>query len=348
MILSLVTDKSEKINIEKTVKKLYPNKLLVYDNYNELDKIEKKVTIVICEENNEIIEKCIKEKKQVIIYTGKKKKSKKDKKEKSLHNTKNIYKYNKKDELIKIINSIYNKKKKKSLIIKLSILSVIILLALIALYTIKITNKSSKTSKKNRHVVKEQIDYKRENIVFYGDSITDFYNLEKFYPELPVINSGTSGFQTKDLLELLKDRVYIYNPTKVFIMIGTNDMAFTDLSNEEIVNNIIKICKLINKNRPKAKVFVESLYPINNDDSDNDVVDKSMICGRENSRLKEINKLLKEKCLENNITYINMYDKLIDEDGDLKVEYTVDGLHMSDEGYEVITKELMKYIEKKY
>ena len=41
-----------------------------------------------------------------------------------------------------------------------------------------------------------------------------------------------------------------------------------------------------------------------------------------------------------------MYSLLEDKDGNLKLEYTNEGLHMSDEGYEVITKELKKYMRK--
>ena len=42
-----------------------------------------------------------------------------------------------------------------------------------------------------------------------------------------------------------------------------------------------------------------------------------------------------------------MYDKLIDKDGNLKLEYTNEGLHISDEGYKVITKVIKKYIKEK-
>ena len=45
------------------------------------------------------------------------------------------------------------------------------------------------------------------------------------------------------------------------------------------------------------------------------------------------------------ITYVDLYNKLIDDDGNLNISYTKDGLHISSEGYECITKELMKYIK---
>ena len=70
-----------------------------------------------------------------------------------------------------------------------------------------------------------------------------------------------------------------------------------------------------------------------------------MVHGRKNEKIININKELKAFADKTeNVTYINMYDKLIDEDGNMKLEYTREGLHLSDEGYKVVTKELSKYI----
>ena len=48
---------------------------------------------------------------------------------------------------------------------------------------------------------------------------------------------------------------------------------------------------------------------------------------------------------KDNCTYIDMYDLLTDDDGNFSKDYTDDGLHPNDDGYEVITKELKKYIK---
>jgi len=66
---------------------------------------------------------------------------------------------------------------------------------------------------------------------------------------------------------------------------------------------------------------------------------------RENKRISEINKILKEMCEKEKLTYIDMYDLLTDKSGDLDLDYTVDGLHINEKGYEVITKKLMEYID---
>ena len=73
-----------------------------------------------------------------------------------------------------------------------------------------------------------------------------------------------------------------------------------------------------------------------------------MVGVRKNEDIQEINKNIKNYCSKNNFTYINMYKELLDNDGNLKLEYTKEGLHMSDEGYKVITEKLKKVLKIKW
>ncbi len=179
-----------------------------------------------------------------------------------------------------------------------------------------------------------------ENIVFLGDSLTDFWDLKKYFPDNHVVNSGINGNSTDDILKDMDNRVYRYNPSKVFLLIGTNDTIYGK-SNDYIVNNIFKITSEIKGNRPDAEVYVESIYPINN--TDDDKISHSMVKDRTNTRIKKLNSMIKERAEKEKITYIDMYDKLTDDDGNLNIDYTKEGLHMNDKGYEVIAKEIKKY-----
>ena len=113
-----------------------------------------------------------------------------------------------------------------------------------------------------------------DNFVLLGDSITEGYPVDEFYDDLPVIKSGVSGYKTQDILNNLEKMVSVYNPTKVFILIGTNDIQEEDKS-EEVLSNIEKIVEGIHTLRPKAKIYLESIYPVN--DSDSESVDKDMM-----------------------------------------------------------------------
>ena len=188
------------------------------------------------------------------------------------------------------------------------------------------------------------IDYKKENIVFIGDSITDYYDLNKYFPDLPIVNSGMAGYKTDDVYDTLYEKLYIYNPTKVFLLIGTNDFLDSK-SNEYIVDKIIEIIEEIKKNRPLAKIYLQSIYPVNN--TNHEQIGKEMVANRDNTRIRDVNKSLKEYCKEDgNCEYIDIYSILQNDDGDINLDYTTEGLHISDKGYEVITKHLMPYIER--
>ena len=181
-----------------------------------------------------------------------------------------------------------------------------------------------------------------ENIVFLGDSIFEGYDVEKYYEGMNVINSGVSGNTTSDLLDNMKNRVYRYNPSKVVLLIGTNDLQ-RDVEPEKVVKNVGKIIDSIKDNRPYAEIYVQSVYPVNR--TDDDKINLDSVGKRENADIKEINVGVEELCEEKNVTYINLYDKLVDEDGNLKLEYTKEGLHITEKGYEVITEEMMKFID---
>lgn len=137
----------------------------------------------------------------------------------------------------------------------------------------------------------------------------------------------------------MQTRVYQYNPTKVFLLIGTNDL---DSNAEDIVdttfNNIKEIVGEIRKNRSDATIYVESVYPVNA------TIENNTVNNRTNKKIRNLNKKLSSYCDGEVCNYINLFDDLIDEEGNLKQEYTEDGLHLNSLGYVVITRELLPYM----
>lgn len=189
----------------------------------------------------------------------------------------------------------------------------------------------------------QEPDYKKENIVFYGDSITEMYVLEDFYgDELPVVNAGHSGYMTTKLLNEVEENLLAYNPTKVFMLMGTNDLAYSDLNNDEILANIASIVNKIRADRKDVDIYIQSIYPV----KETKEFDPGVWHVRKNDRIREINSMIEELCKKEKLTYINLYDVLKDEDGSIKEDYTIEGLHISPEGYKVITNELLQYVKK--
>mgnify|MGYP004494787667 FL=1 len=247
------------------------------------------------------------------------------------------------DEVVPVpkVDDVYEEKNKSTLIIVLLTIVCLFFIAFIAYHYLFFDHSEKvKVVTKKEEVVEKVVD---NNYLFLGDSITEQYDLKEYYEDYPVVNSGVSGDYTSSIVENMKKRVYDYNPSKVFLLIGINDLRNRkDVS--EIVSNTKEIIKLIKENRPYSEIYLESIYPINKTDDDK-ISDSVRDIEFDNEKIIEVNDLLKDLAKDEKITYVDLYNKLIDDDGNLNISYTKDGLHISSEGYECITKELMKYIK---
>ena len=190
----------------------------------------------------------------------------------------------------------------------------------------------------------DSIKVQDENIVFFGDSITEGYNVKEFYDEYRVVNSGISGNTTNDLINRIDNDLYDYNPSVVIIQIGTNDLR-ANIKDEEIITNIKTIIKGIRKNRKNASILVESIYPLNRD------MDTEYWNGvntdYNNKHIIKLNKDIKKLCKIEHIKYIDVYTSLLDDNKNLKEVYSKEGLHLTDLGYYKVTKIIKKYLSPK-
>lgn len=198
----------------------------------------------------------------------------------------------------------------------------------------------NKISAKNAIVKTIAIKDEKEVVLFAGDSITDGYRLSEYYNynDKVLINSGISGYRTTNILARIDNVIYQYQADKLFLLIGTNDIN-KGTDSDEIVENIKEIIRNVKKNNPNTKIYLESIYPINEEKI-------SKANKRTNKKIRYINSKLEEYAKENDITYINLYTPLLDNDNQLNKDYTGDGLHLNSKGYEVVTKELKKYVER--
>jgi len=347
-----IKDKIEKQNVPKIIKELDNDPRVFMDERINPQKEErlKKAKVIICDNQKNKIEDFKKYKKPIIIYTGKQNAPE------EYIGQDNIYTYNKKNDLREIITSIkkQQERRNKLLLAAFSLLGIFVVVLLVANISIRYHNlrlEAEQASMNQIRIAKEKAEewekenkMKKENIVFLGDSITQGYNLKEYYQGIPSINSGVSGYCTDDIYNRLKEFVYVYNPTKVVLLIGTNDIVFRNYGKEGIINNIKEIIESIKQNRSKTTIYVESLYPINKSSYD-PKINFYMIGTRENGFIEEINESLKALCEEEKVNYIDVYHELLDTNGNLNIEYTRDGLHMSDAGYQVVTKKIKESLD---
>jgi hypothetical protein len=62
-------------------------------------------------------------------------------------------------------------------------------------------------------------------VVFFGDSITDNWHLEQYFPGKPYLNRGVGGQTTPQMLVRFRQDVIELHPKIVVILAGTNDIA---------------------------------------------------------------------------------------------------------------------------
>lgn len=176
---------------------------------------------------------------------------------------------------------------------------------------------------------------KPDSIVFVGDSITQDYNIYEYFQGYPVYNRGIGGDTSKGLLTRMDHSIFNLNPKTIIILIGTNDLAMLETKPAEVGARIIEIVNLIKVKLPESKIIVQSIYPVNANISPQTVLPRS------NHDIMEINSIIKSIP---GIVYLDLFSKLVDDEGNLDKQYTVEGLHINNQGYELITEIIKKEI----
>lgn len=198
-----------------------------------------------------------------------------------------------------------------------------------------------KQEEKKKQEVKVQSHY-----LFVGDIFTQDLKASERFSGYHLAVSGETDLTSYDLLDNLRKYVYNFNPSKVIIQVGITD--FIRVDNEEdlkIAENIKNIIKEIKANRPYAEIYIMSIYPIN--DSDDDKVQYKLVKNLYNEKIEKVNSEIKEVCKNNSVTYIDAHTALLDSDKKmLNIDYTSDGLHLSDEGYKVVARKINEAINK--
>lgn len=164
-------------------------------------------------------------------------------------------------------------------------------------------------------------------IAFVGDSLTDWGRWSEAYPDQRVRNFGIAGDTTVGLQHRLS-QVIAAKPAKVFLMIGTNDVEFSRIPPEGIVDNIDDIVTRMHDGIPGVKIYVQSLLP------------------REpkwDAKVRAVNDLLKPMAEKHGLVYIDLYPLFVVKDR-LDPSLTSDDIHVSGQGYARWREALRPYI----
>ncbi|MEJ8843325.1 GDSL-type esterase/lipase family protein [Lacibacter sp. H375] len=176
-------------------------------------------------------------------------------------------------------------------------------------------------------------------IIFLGNSITDGAEWAQLFNDLRMKNQGISGDVTAGLLHRL-DVVTDRKPAKIFLLIGTNDLA-RGISADTVLHNIYLLADYVKQQSPKTKLYVQSILPVN------DVYGKFAGHTKNGEKIKAANELLKSNATAHNYQYIDLYSAFVDENGKLKKELSNDGLHLMGNAYLLWKQIVYPYIYKR-
>ncbi|MBQ8877300.1 MAG: lysophospholipase [Lachnospiraceae bacterium] len=188
---------------------------------------------------------------------------------------------------------------------------------------------------------------KKGQIVFTGSSLMEMFPIQDWVKELgenaPIIyNRGVGGYRTTDMIPILDACVFELNPRKVFINIGTNDLSDPDIPIEKVMENYDRIITMIEEQLPEAAIYMMAYYPINYEAATEEM--KPCLLIRTNEKIKAANEQVKKIAEKHGQKYIDVNAPLTDEQGRLKAEYTIEGMHIKPEGYRAIFNDVMKYV----
>lgn len=180
-----------------------------------------------------------------------------------------------------------------------------------------------------------------QRVVFFGDSITDIWDLNKYFPGKGYINRGISGQTTEQMLVRFRQDVVDLHPAVVVILAGTNDIAGNTGPETlaQIEGDFATMVEVAKANR--IRVVLSSLTPENG--TRPEWTNYTLL--RPPQEIVELNAWLQRYCQANGLVYLDYYAAMADAQGRMKPELTVDGLHPSPAGFAVMAPLAAKAID---
>ncbi len=216
----------------------------------------------------------------------------------------------------------------------------------------------------HRELKNQPADPKR--VVFMGDSITDLWRLEEYFPGKPYVNRGIGGQVTSQMLVRMYPDVIDLKPAAMVVLAGTNDIARNNgpATAEMIEENIMAMTELAQQHG--IKVLLCSILPV----SDYPYLAQQsgraaqpapqpggrggrggfprqrMTVGRPPEDILKLNAWIKSYAARVNATYVDYFSALVDEKGWMKDGLANDGLHPNADGYKIMAPIVSAEIER--
>lgn len=174
------------------------------------------------------------------------------------------------------------------------------------------------------------------DVVFYGDSLTAGGAWGEWYPYWTCINLGVVG-DTVDGLHSRIQQVEMLQPSKCFLMIGVNNLNY-DIPLEQTLTQYEALLMDLSAQSDSIgmETYVLSLLPVR---------EGEISYPTANAQIRQLNEGIAALAEQYGMTFVDMHPLFADEKGMLKAEYSYDGLHLSELGYQVWQEAITVYVD---
>lgn len=187
-----------------------------------------------------------------------------------------------------------------------------------------------------RHEISKKLTSRKTyTVVMFGNSLTSHGNWTRELNRNDVRNAGTAGYNTYNLLQAVDKHVIRHKPKICFVEGGINDLGL-GVPVEDIAKNFRLIVDKLQKNNIEpvlqSTLYVHYPWKITNKTT--------------NAQVDSLNNFLSNLAIEKNINFLDLNIRLT-ENGLLKKEYHVDGLHLNEKAYKIWAEEVNKVLKTK-
>jgi lysophospholipase L1-like esterase len=176
-------------------------------------------------------------------------------------------------------------------------------------------------------------EWEKGGIVFTGSSSIKLWKtLEQDFPKAKIINTGFGGSQTHHLFYHLDKLVLNFEPKKIFIYEGDNDIN-AGKPVRQILEEFFEIMEKVSAVLPEAQFYFISAKP-------------SPSRWDKKGQYELFNEQLKKFAMNHpNANYIDIWTPMLDKDGNPKANLFIeDNLHMNAKGYAIWKKAVKPFV----
>lgn len=177
------------------------------------------------------------------------------------------------------------------------------------------------------------LEYFRDAL-FIGDSLTEgfgsypplneiaiVYGIRNAGPKTFLDNAAVTNHATKEAIPAIWDRLLEQHPGKIYLMLGTN--ALLSQTDEAFLHYYSLMMDQLRASFPGVPIYVQAITPTTAEKS----AAKPELA---NDHLRQINNIIAQMAVSRGFYFVNEWEVLADEAGNLRDDLSSEGIHMRD------------------